>query len=39
MDFYVPDPIWKTNPDVVAGESADERYIWDDYEEDDENAQ
>lgn len=36
MDFWVPDPSWKTNPDIVADESADERYVWDDddYEED-----
>lgn len=36
MEFYVPDPCWKTNPDIVADESADERYTWDDEESEDE---
>lgn len=29
----VPDPCWKSNPDIVAEESARERYIFDDEEE------
>lgn len=31
--FNTPDPAWKTNPDIVADESAAERYVWDDEEE------
>lgn len=31
----VPDPSWKTHPDIVADESFDARYLMDDEEEDD----
>lgn len=27
--FDVPDPSWKLDPDIVADESARERYLWD----------
>lgn len=33
--IQVPDPDWKRNPDIVADESARERYEWGDDEEDD----
>lgn len=36
--FNVPDPSWKTNPDIVADESFDERYLWDDEEEEEEDV-
>lgn len=29
----VPDPCWKTNPDIVADESYEERYLGDDDDE------
>lgn len=34
--FQVPDPSWKVWPDIVAEESAAERYAWDEEDEDDE---
>ena len=34
--FDVPDPSWKTNPDIVADESAAVIYDWDEEDEDDE---
>lgn len=32
----IADPNWKTDPDIVADESARERYLWD--EEDDDES-
>lgn len=37
MMYGVPDPYWKVNPDIVADESADERFIWDDEDCDEES--
>ena len=34
--IQVPDPSWKVWPDIVADESAEERYEWDEEDEDDE---
>lgn len=34
--IQIPDPSWKRDPDIVADESAEERYIWDEEDEDDE---
>ena len=38
MNFYVPDPAWKTDPDIVADESAAERYVWDDSESEEDDV-
>jgi len=36
MNWWGLEPYWKTNPDVVAEESAEEVYQYDDEEEEDE---
>lgn len=36
--IHVPDPYWKLNPDIVADETAAERYSDYDYEEEEEDG-
>lgn len=37
--WWIPEPAWKTNPDIVADESFRARYLLDDDEEDEEEQE